>query len=125
MVLFVMVLLLLPKKTLSQKHLCKAQFALANQACKSLPQHGRSSDRGSHDHNNQHQYTRGSRQQHRRHNLSQQETDCCRWVKQIDAACVCGVLSRMPVFMWKPKHKYMVNVHESCTVTFNCTGRFT
>ncbi|KAI3916835.1 hypothetical protein MKX01_015370 [Papaver californicum] len=117
MVLFVMVLLLIPKKTLSQKYLCKPQFALANQACKSLPLH--------HGHNSQHQHRRGNRQQqHHHHHLSQQETDCCRWMKQMDATCVCQLLSGLPVFMWKPKHEYVVNVHESCTVTFNCSGRF-
>ncbi|KAI3863038.1 hypothetical protein MKW92_032441 [Papaver armeniacum] len=123
MVLFVMVLLLMPKKTLSQKYLCTPQYALANQACKSLPlsQHGHSSHHG---HNNQHQQRRGSRQQQHHHLLSQQQTDCCRWMKEMDTTCVCQLLSKLPVFMWKPKHNYIVNVHESCTVTFDCSGRF-
>ncbi|KAI3979699.1 hypothetical protein MKX01_013794 [Papaver californicum] len=156
-VVFATVLFSIPKKIASlpiQKPLCISQFALANQACGSIPiqqdlveyvedpedpengrhrssrtrnrerSNSRARDGESHNgsHSRQHRRRRARRHRHH-HHLSQNEMDCCRWMKEMDDACVCQLLYRMPAFMRKPKHDYVVKVHDSCTVTFNCPGR--
>ncbi|KAI3928117.1 hypothetical protein MKW98_023718 [Papaver atlanticum] len=80
----------------------------------------RSRDGESHNgsHSRQHRRKR-ARKHHRHYHLSQNEMDCCRWMKEMDDACVCQLLYRMPSFMRKPKHDYVVRVHDSCTVTLN------
>ncbi|KAI3930702.1 hypothetical protein MKX01_037148 [Papaver californicum] len=87
----------------------------------------RNTDRERHGHNNQHYNSQHQRRRSRRrrhhHHLSQQEKDCCRWLKEMDEVCVCQLLFRMPFFMWKPKHDYVIKLQDACTVTFNCKGR--
>lgn len=64
------------------------------------------------------------RRRHRpQHEPSRSEADCCRWLQQVDTECVCDVLVRMPIFMSKPLHAYVVTVPEVCQVTFSCSSR--
>lgn len=50
------------------------------------------------------------------------EEDCCRWLKEVDAVCVCDVLLRLPTFLVKPRHAYSLAIGDECNVTYNCGG---
>uniref|UniRef100_A0A0E0LP77 Bifunctional inhibitor/plant lipid transfer protein/seed storage helical domain-containing protein n=1 Tax=Oryza punctata TaxID=4537 RepID=A0A0E0LP77_ORYPU len=53
---------------------------------------------------------------------AQTKKDCCRWLKEVEPACVCDALLRLPPFLVKPQHKYTVKVGDSCKYTYHCGG---
>ncbi|KAL9239220.1 hypothetical protein vseg_013560 [Gypsophila vaccaria] len=67
------------------------------------------------------------RRRHRRHRHSSSPNhavdECCRWLKALDAQCVCDLLVRLPVFLAKPVHAYTVDVNSNCNVTYRCPSR--
>ncbi|KAL8513563.1 hypothetical protein ACS0TY_012870 [Phlomoides rotata] len=46
--------------------------------------------------------------------------ECCRWMKELDSLCACGLLVHLPIFLLRPVHSYTVVVDKSCIVTFRC-----
>lgn len=50
------------------------------------------------------------------------ESECCRWVRQMDARCVCLLLSRLPPFIYKPVHTLTLAPEVGCLVRFECPG---
>ncbi|KAK9756112.1 hypothetical protein RND81_01G074100 [Saponaria officinalis] len=67
------------------------------------------------------------RRHHHRHKHSSSHNpavdECCRWLKALDAQCVCDLLVRLPVFLAKPVHAYTVDVNSNCNVTYRCPSR--
>ncbi|OVA05522.1 hypothetical protein BVC80_441g303 [Macleaya cordata] len=133
-------------ESVPQRPLCISQFALANHACGLLPITTNSNqqlvedvddpDEGErrrrrrrrrtghgHSHQQRHDHRRHSRRHRRHHHHTQEESDCCRWLKEMDDACVCQLFYRMPTFMRRPKHDYVIKVDDTCAVTFSCQGR--
>ncbi|KAF9669414.1 hypothetical protein SADUNF_Sadunf14G0105200 [Salix dunnii] len=49
-----------------------------------------------------------------------QEENCCRWLNDVDAECVCELLVRLPPFLSKPPHEYTVKIDDSCSVSYSC-----
>ncbi|GMH31002.1 hypothetical protein Nepgr_032845 [Nepenthes gracilis] len=112
---------------------CTSQITLANHACLTIPRTRTSprmlasqpvqspdaasapaqGDRRGHTH----------RRRQRTFRETQQQQECCHWLHEVDAACVCELLVRLPVFLSKPLHNYTVVVDEKCSVTFECGGR--
>lgn len=77
------------------------------------------------DHHNHHHHHRHHRHRHRQgHSASDVEDECCRWLKEVDDECVCGLLLRLPPYLSKPEHDYTVIVNDDCEVTFECPGKF-
>ncbi|KAJ8622873.1 hypothetical protein MRB53_031402 [Persea americana] len=59
----------------------------------------------------------------RRHSYNQgNESECCRWVKQMDTGCVCLLLSHLPPFVVKPAHSLTLSPEQGCVVNFRCPG---
>ncbi|KAH6826035.1 Tetratricopeptide repeat superfamily protein [Perilla frutescens var. hirtella] len=125
----------LPPKTLPP--LCASQIALANRACLLLPYEPvppsvppsppPPSPQDSHHHQHHHHHHHHRRHHHshqHRHGDSRVEKDCCRWVKEVDEVCACGLLVHLSPFLSRPAHNYTVFVDESCQVTFSCPSRF-
>ncbi|KAI7984106.1 hypothetical protein LOK49_LG15G00431 [Camellia lanceoleosa] len=86
--------------------------------------------RQEHGHDHGHRHEHGHRHGHRhahmheyRYQESPVQQDCCHWVKEVDAECVCGVLDQLPPSLTRPVHNYTVIVTESCSVTYECGGR--
>lgn len=101
--------------------LCMSQFALANQACHFLPFNpvpppSRPSPPSLPGHGHRHGHS-GRQSQHQETPVEQ---ECCRWVKEVDSECVCDILVRLPLFLAKPMHRYIVHVDASCNVTYQC-----
>nr|ACG46563.1 aspartic acid-rich protein [Zea mays] len=48
--------------------------------------------------------------------------DCCRWLKEVQKDCVCEALLRLPPFLVKPQHTYVVRVGRTCKITYRCGG---
>uniref|UniRef100_A0A6N2MD81 Uncharacterized protein n=1 Tax=Salix viminalis TaxID=40686 RepID=A0A6N2MD81_SALVM len=48
------------------------------------------------------------------------EENCCRWLNDVDAECVCELLVHLPPFLSKPPHEYTVKIDDSCTVSYSC-----
>ncbi|KAK3147197.1 hypothetical protein QOZ80_3BG0279340 [Eleusine coracana subsp. coracana] len=48
--------------------------------------------------------------------------DCCRWLKEVQKDCVCEALMRLPPFLVKPQHTYVVRVGRTCQITYRCGG---
>ena len=48
--------------------------------------------------------------------------DCCRWLQEVSKDCVCDALMRLPPFLVKPQHTYVVRVGRTCKVTYRCGG---
>ncbi|CAA0832091.1 Tetratricopeptide repeat (TPR)-like superfamily protein [Striga hermonthica] len=115
-----LVLLLNPKPTAQKKWprgprpappvsippLCDAQYGLVNSACGSLPAGGPWAPPGP-----------------LAQNSTGEEEKCCRWLKEVDDTCVCGLLVPLPAFMSRPAHNYTVVVEGVCEVTFRCGSR--
>ncbi|CAL5437020.1 hypothetical protein CsSME_00047170 [Camellia sinensis var. sinensis] len=108
--------------------LCISQLALANHACSLVPHTGvpppspPSPPSPSPSEENSPTHGHGHRHRHR-HRESPIEHDCCRWLKEVDTACVCELLIRLPTFLSRPVHEYTVEVDETCSVTYACGGR--
>ena len=123
--------------------LCASQFALANYACAMLPVTPGSppspskpqppspgppppdDDGGDDDHKlrHRHRHGHGYRRKHRHSRPpTLQEDNCCRWAREVDSQCVCEVLIRLPPFLTKPAHQYIVKIGDSCNVTYSCGG---
>ncbi|KAK4273138.1 hypothetical protein QN277_021594 [Acacia crassicarpa] len=131
--------------------LCASQFALANYACARLPftrglppsrpsppddgdddddddgdDHDVLSQRQGHRHGLGHEYEYEHEHEHghrhHRHHHTDQEEDCCRWVKQVDSQCVCEFLLRLPPFLVRPVHEYKVTLGDFCNATYYCGG---
>lgn len=99
--------------------MCSSQLALVNYACSLLPATPPSShDFHYHDEHHRHDH----RHRHREHQGTPQEENCCRWLNDVDDACVCELLVRLPPFLSRPVHQYTITVHDTCTVTYNCGG---
>ncbi|XP_057800826.1 uncharacterized protein LOC131016204 [Salvia miltiorrhiza] len=110
--------------------LCASQFALANRACSLLPYTPVPPPsppspptplptEGHHDHHRRHHHGH----KHHRHKETGAEADCCRWLKEVDDVCICGLLVHLPPFLARPAHNYTVSVGEFCQVTFACASR--
>ncbi|XP_073021744.1 uncharacterized protein [Primulina eburnea] len=52
------------------------------------------------------------------------ETECCRWLKEVDDVCVCDLLVHLPPFLTNPVHSYTIAIDDTCDVTFNCGSKF-
>ncbi|KAJ1692116.1 hypothetical protein LUZ63_008814 [Rhynchospora breviuscula] len=69
---------------------------------------------------------RRKRRKHKRrkkgHHESNGNKECCRWLKEVDNACVCEMLLKLPSFLIRPKHKFMIRVGRTCRFTYNCPG---
>ncbi|XP_058197465.1 uncharacterized protein LOC131313266 isoform X1 [Rhododendron vialii] len=77
------------------------------------------------DHHNHHHHHRHHRHRHRQgHSASDVEDECCRWLKEVDDECVCGLLLRLPPYLSKLEHDYTVIVNDDCEVTFECPGKY-
>ncbi|KAG8097406.1 hypothetical protein GUJ93_ZPchr0013g35417 [Zizania palustris] len=48
--------------------------------------------------------------------------DCCRWLQEVSKDCVCDALLRLPPFLVKPQHTYVVRVGRTCQITYRCGG---
>uniref|UniRef100_A0A453I2N3 Bifunctional inhibitor/plant lipid transfer protein/seed storage helical domain-containing protein n=2 Tax=Pooideae TaxID=147368 RepID=A0A453I2N3_AEGTS len=48
--------------------------------------------------------------------------DCCRWLQEVQKDCVCEALLRLPPFLVKPQHKYVVRVGRTCRIVYRCGG---
>ncbi|KAF5731516.1 hypothetical protein HS088_TW18G00194 [Tripterygium wilfordii] len=101
-----------------QQPLCVSQVALVNYACAMLPippgspPFSPTLDLQDYDHER-----RGSQ-----YHGSAVEQNCCRWLNNVDAECVCAMFVRLPSFLARPAHEYTVIVHNSCNVTYTCQG---
>ncbi|XP_010942492.1 uncharacterized protein [Elaeis guineensis] len=117
--------------------LCLSQFALANQACVVLPTEEVSRDSSlaklqeedeydddEHEDHHGHGHGRGRGHRHGRGHGEEPRvnTDCCRWLAEVDEACVCEALLRMPPFFIKAKHTYIIKVGKTCKHEYNCRG---
>ncbi|KAJ6401170.1 hypothetical protein OIU84_016560 [Salix udensis] len=119
-----------------QRPLCASQIALVNYACGSLlpappaaslpSATAASDDHNSHGNRHEHGHGHGHRHGHR-HGGSRghghggtPEENCCRWLNDVDAECVCELLVRLPPFLSKPPHEYTVKIDDSCTVSYSC-----
>ena len=116
--------------------LCLSQFALVNHACSILPYtptpppappspatpvdaHPPCPNKTSHRHGHHRRHSHSSCNSH----ISAAEDECCRWLKEVDAKCVCDLLVHLPVFLAKPAHNYTVVVSDDCSVTYQCPSR--
>lgn len=111
--------------------LCTSQFNLVNYACAQLPYSPAPPlppppstplppDNSDSSHRHRH------RHRHRRHHNTREtpeESNCCRWLKEVDNECVCELLVQLPIFLARPVHEYTVLVDDSCNVTYTCSGR--
>lgn len=134
-----------PPATISPlRPLCASQFALVNHACIRLPLSTMEPDlpdeplldppprphvdaldpQASHGHEHAQSPTHQEPHHHRHHTREPTpiERDCCRWLKEVDTECVCDLLIRLPPFLARPVHEYIVIVHEVCTITYSCGG---
>ncbi|XP_057966030.1 uncharacterized protein LOC131156396 [Malania oleifera] len=130
-------------KPVEPSPLCVSQFALVDHACSLLPFNphpsphppsppspdGDGGSVGGHEHGHINATTHGHRHRHvhrhrprQGHRETPVEEECCRWLKEVDAECVCAVLVRLPPFLSKPLHEYTIKVDDSCTVSFECGG---
>ncbi|KAL5701712.1 hypothetical protein ACHQM5_027022 [Ranunculus cassubicifolius] len=117
--------------------LCLSQFALVNQACAFIPftlpgppantedpdDPEPDVDVGQHDmpvngteHHHDHHHRR------RPHFHSAAIEHCCRWLKNLDDACVCELLLRLPPFLRRVTHSYLITVDEDCEIAYKCEG---
>ncbi|KAF9618368.1 hypothetical protein IFM89_001003 [Coptis chinensis] len=79
-----------------------------------------SRDREGDEHGHRHRH-RSSRH---RHHHSPENEECCKWLNEVDSSCVCDLLIRLPHFLRRTSHAILVNVRNSCNVTYECQGRF-
>ncbi|KAF5187288.1 hypothetical protein FRX31_023128 [Thalictrum thalictroides] len=88
--------------------------------------HGRRRGHGSgHRQHSGEEHGHRSRRRHRRHHSeSRESSECCKWLEEVDASCVCDLLIRLPNFLRRPSHAIMIKVQDSCNVTYDCPGRF-
>ncbi|KAF5204555.1 hypothetical protein FRX31_005859 [Thalictrum thalictroides] len=124
--------------------LCLSQFALVNQACSSLPinvspvtpvvgappddtdepnepdQKGAAN--GHEQHRREHHEHHRRHRHHRHHENSKVAENCCRWLKNLDDACVCELLFRLPPFLRRHSHSYVISLGEDCVVSYKCDG---
>ncbi|KAH7650919.1 Bifunctional inhibitor/lipid-transfer protein/seed storage 2S albumin protein [Dioscorea alata] len=105
-----------PATKANAQALCYSQFMLANEACSFL----RQAEELSH----------GTEQQKQAGLVSSGgsinnpvDSPCCRRLTGIDNACVCGVLSRLPIFITRPQHVITLTPANGCEVSFQCDGR--
>ncbi|KAJ8898662.1 hypothetical protein K2173_004696 [Erythroxylum novogranatense] len=110
----------------SQRPLCASQFALVNYACAALPYMPPSPpsppppEEDSHENGHGHRHRRRHRHHHHE---TQNEENCCRWLKELDDECVCDLLIHLPPFLSRPAHAYSIIVDDACNVTYSCGGR--
>ncbi|XP_072983423.1 uncharacterized protein [Typha latifolia] len=50
--------------------------------------------------------------------------DCCRWVRQVDRSCVCEALLRLPLFLTRPRHKYVMQIGRACRIRYKCRATY-
>ncbi|GAB2267962.1 hypothetical protein Dimus_002939 [Dionaea muscipula] len=103
--------------------ICSSQFVLASAACLSVPPAQLpppSPPAPSPQSSRAHRHRR-----HRRHHETENQQECCHWIRQIDNNCVCDLLVHLPVFLSRQVHNYTVYVDEACSVSFQCPGRLT
>ncbi|KAL4383048.1 hypothetical protein GQ457_15G022520 [Hibiscus cannabinus] len=137
-----------PRRELPPPHLhplCVSQLTLVNYACGTVPlvpspffssdtpdEGNGTESRRRGDGNRAGTRQGGERHNRRRHEhkheqrpkeMTPEQAYCCRWLKMVDADCVCGVLARLPLFLSWPLHRYTVSVEEACIVTYSCGGR--
>ncbi|GER26532.1 ubiquitin carboxyl-terminal hydrolase family protein [Striga asiatica] len=118
---FLLLVLLHPKPTAQKKWpvsippLCDAQYGLVNSACRSLPACPWAPPGP--------QALGPSPLGPQAQNSTADEEKCCRWLREVDNACVCGLLVPLPAFLSRPAHNYTVVVEGVCEVTFRCGPR--
>ncbi|KAF3340677.1 sarcoplasmic reticulum histidine-rich calcium-binding protein-like protein [Carex littledalei] len=83
--------------------------------------HGDDDDHGGDDDDHHHR-RRKHKGKKKRHHESSANKECCRWLQEVDNDCVCEVLLKLPPFLVKPKHKFMVRVGRTCRLSYNCPG---
>lgn len=126
---------------------CAAQMALATQSCSVAvprshtgnysitaeddPEGSSPSIRD--DDGREHRHRRGhshhDEEEHERHHGHHEEErslydNCCRWLKELDAVCICDHLSQLPLVLSRLKHSYVIEVKDDCKVTFDCEVAF-
>ncbi|CAD6211241.1 unnamed protein product [Miscanthus lutarioriparius] len=137
-VLAAVLLLLLPsllarlavaQPTKGAKAFCISQFAIASQACSILPpsppdehHHHDDDDEDEDDHDDDEHHDRDRRRSHHAAAELRAYRDCCRWLKEVQKDCVCEALLRLPPFLVKPQHTYVVRVGRTCKITYRCGG---
>ncbi|XP_078159036.1 tetratricopeptide repeat (TPR)-like superfamily protein [Carex rostrata] len=82
---------------------------------------GGDDDHGGDDDDNHHK-RRKRKGKKKRHHESSANKECCRWLQEVDNDCVCEVLLKLPPFLVKPKHNFMVRVGRTCRLSYNCPG---
>ncbi|XP_073138362.1 uncharacterized protein [Henckelia pumila] len=100
--------------------LCASQLALVNHACTLVVYTPSSPPAHVETLRNEH------RRRHSRHRPVEEvpaETECCRWIKEVDDECVCDLLVRLPPFLTKPVHSYTIAIDDTCDVTFTCGSK--
>ncbi|KAF9604685.1 hypothetical protein IFM89_009121 [Coptis chinensis] len=114
--------------------LCLSQFALVNQACYFLPVHAPAPPANDEDPDEpdlklnepQAQQPPSEPQHRRRHHRHHHHADaidnCCRWLRNLDDTCVCELLIRLPPFLRRLEHSYLVKIDEDCEVLYKCDG---
>lgn len=112
--ILLLVSLLLELTSAQISSMCISQFALANQACSVMPPVEEDPDEPSNNHGHGHGRGNGH---HPRANQ-----DCCRWLEEVENDCVCQALARLPMFLNRPKHTYMLSVGTTCKFAYKCGG---
>ncbi|KZV43096.1 hypothetical protein F511_04488 [Dorcoceras hygrometricum] len=110
----------LPPKSVGPTPLCSSQLALVSHACTLVVYTPASPPTASVE-----------TLRHHEHNQSSQglvegspaETECCRWLKELDDVCVCDLLVHLPQFLTKPVHSYTIAIDNTCDVTFSCGSK--
>nr|DAD35366.1 TPA_asm: hypothetical protein HUJ06_006006 [Nelumbo nucifera] len=93
--------------------LCLHQIALANRACSIFPvqQPAKLSGNKIHHHHGHHQ-----------RNGPSQYSLCCHTLTSMDASCICGMLSRLPIFITNTNHTIILKPDNDCEVSYGCHG---
>ncbi|XP_008776443.2 zinc transporter SLC39A7-like [Phoenix dactylifera] len=79
-------------------------------------------DENEHGHGHGHEHRHGHGHGHGHGEEPQVNKNCCRWLAEVDEACVCEALLRMPPFLVKAKHTYIIKVGKTCKHEYNCGG---
>ncbi|KAG0489386.1 hypothetical protein HPP92_007867 [Vanilla planifolia] len=101
-----------PKAVMAQA-LCLSQFALANEACSFVNPHSINLQSNNNHHHHHHHH-------HHQQHGDTKDSACCRRLEGIDDACVCQLMTRLPSFVTKPKHKITIVPNDGCEVSYEC-----
>ncbi|KAI3979858.1 hypothetical protein MKX01_042512 [Papaver californicum] len=127
--------------------LCISEFALVNQACSMVPirsgppqmpyigqpslplapppppppRHYRDDD-NERDRDDEHRRHHRHQIHHRSAHQTSVNLNCCKWLKELDTSCICGLMVRLPRFLIRNRHGFSIIVEDTCDVSFNCEG---